>query len=105
MLSFDWNDRSRLDRLLREQGSDLRAIAAHAHRWVCDPAGFTTSPVCLLAPLAEALDEVGAGFAWLSAAVEDSWGEVCRDADHTLTSYAETDAATSSGLRRVAGRL
>src|SRR5689334_420603 len=101
MLSFEWNDRSRLDRLLVEQGADFRAIAAHARRWVCDPSGFTTSPVCLLAPLGEVLEEVATGFGWLSSAVEESWSETCRDTSRTLASYAETDASVSSTLDRL----
>ena len=51
MLSIEWTHRPRLDGLLTAQGEDFDAIAAHARRWVCDPSGFTTSRLCLLAPL------------------------------------------------------
>jgi len=105
MLTFDPRPEPRLRDLMTEQGDDILAIARHARRWVCDPSGFTTSPVCLLAPLGDALAEVAAGFDALSARVEEAWSEVERDTDRTLASYAEVDARVASGLGRLPGRL
>lgn len=105
MLTFDPRLAPRLHDLMTEQGDDLAAIAHHARRWVCDPSGFTTSPVCLLSPLGDALAEVAAGFGALSARVEEAWSDVQRDADRTLASYVEADASVASSLARLAGRL
>jgi len=105
MLTFDPRQGPRLRDLMTEQGDDLAAIAGHARRWVCDPSGFTTSRVCLLAPLGDALAEVATGFGALSDRVEESWRDVQRDTDRTLASYAETDAAVTSVLGRLTGRL
>ena len=105
MLTFDPRLAPRLRDLMTEQGDDLVAIATHARRWVCDPSGFTTSPVCLLAPLGDVLAEVAAGFGALSARVEEAWREVQRDTELTLASYVETDASVASGLDRLTGRL
>ena len=90
---------------MTEQGDDFAAIADHARRWVCDPSGFTTSPVCLLSPLADALAEVARGFGALSDLVEESWSEVRRDTDRTLSSYVEVDASVSADLDRLTGLL
>ncbi len=105
MLTFDPQRESRLRDLMTEQGDDLAAIATHARRWVCDPTGFTTSPVCLLAPLGDALAEVAVGFGALSALVEEAWGEVRRDTDRTLASYVEVDGSVCEDLARLTGRL
>lgn len=105
MLTFDPRLEPRLRELMTEQGEDLAAIAEHARRWVCDPSGFTTSPVCLLSPLGDVLAEVAAGFEALSARVEEAWSEVQRDTDRTLASYVEVDTSVASGLDRLTGRL
>jgi hypothetical protein len=105
MLTFDRCLEPRLRELMIEQGDDFVAIAEHARRWVCDPAGFTTSPACLLRPLGDVLAEVAAGFGALGSAVEESWSEVRRDTDRTLASYVEVDGSVSAGLARLTGRL
>jgi hypothetical protein len=105
MLTFDPQREPRLRHLMTEQGDDLGAITAHARRWVCDPSGFTTSPVCLLAPLGDALVEVAVGFRALSAVAEEAWEEVRRDTDRTLASYVEVDGSVSDDLARLSGRL
>jgi hypothetical protein len=105
MLTFDPHLEPRLRDLMAAQGDDLASIAAHARRWVCDPSGFTTSPVCLLSPLGDAMAEVAAGFGALSARVEEAWSQVQRDTDRTLAAYVEADASVASGLDRLTGRL
>ena len=105
MLTFDPRDEPRLRDLMTEQGDDLTTIATYARRWVCDPTGFATSPLCLLSPLGEALAEVASAFAALGARVEESWDDVRRDADRTWASYAEVDDTASAALAVLSGRL
>lgn len=58
VLVTDWDDLWRLPRVLDEAAAQAAEVTAHAVRWVARRDGFEPSPVCLLRPLAEAMDAV-----------------------------------------------
>ncbi|MBC9734887.1 hypothetical protein [Nocardioides marmotae] len=58
----DWEDLRRLPGVLDETAAQAADITAHAVTWVARRDGFEPSPVCLLRPLAEAMDGVRAAF-------------------------------------------
>ncbi|MEV7430390.1 hypothetical protein AB0N29_12305 [Nocardioides sp. NPDC092400] len=62
VLVTDWEDLRRLPGVLDEAAGQAGDITAHAVRWVAQREGFEPSPVCLLRPLAEAMDAVRAAF-------------------------------------------
>lgn len=68
----DWGDLRRLPRALDEAAAQADEVTAHAVRWVAQRDGFEPSPVCLLRPLAEAMDAVRRAFEEVGrAAVEE----------------------------------
>lgn len=57
-----WTDLDGLPEDIDVLEGQARAIFEHARTWVCQRAGFAPSPVCLLAPLAELMEVLAAGF-------------------------------------------
>lgn len=57
-----WQDLRRLPSDLDEVGAQAARIVDHATTWVCRKEGFEPSPVCVLRPLAEAMDLVASAF-------------------------------------------
>ena len=71
----EWTDLRRLPQVMDEVAEQADRIVGHATRWVANPAGFEPSPVCLLRPLAEAMDAV----AWAFRRTGDEFGEAWAD--------------------------
>ncbi|WP_435746259.1 hypothetical protein [Nocardioides sp. SYSU DS0663] len=57
-ITADWDDLRRLPLLLDEAAGQAADVTAYAVRWVARREGFEPSPVCLLRPLAEAMEVV-----------------------------------------------
>jgi len=90
-----WEDLRRLPRVMDEVGEQVDRIVEHATTWVANRAGFEPSPVCLLRPLAEAMDLVARGFEDLGREFGEQWAQV-RDG----VVVAERELAAADGRAR-----
>lgn len=71
-----WVDLRRLPLVMDEVAEQADRIVAHATTWVADRSGFEPSPVCLLRPLAGAMDAIAAAFDRLGEEFAGSWADV-----------------------------
>lgn len=71
-----WADLRRLPLVMDDVADQADRIVAHATTWVAGRAGFEPSPVCLLRPLAEAMDVVARGFEALGSEFAREWSQV-----------------------------
>lgn len=68
-----WQDLRRLPSDLDEVGAQAARIVDHATTWVCRKEGFEPSPVCVLRPLAEAMDLVASAFDAVGSEFAERW--------------------------------
>ncbi|WP_244930005.1 hypothetical protein [Nocardioides sp. W7] len=71
-----WADLQRLPLVMDEVAEQADRIVAHATTWVANRAGFEPSPVCLLRPLAEAMEVIGTAFGRMGDEFAESWADV-----------------------------
>ncbi|MEI5671825.1 MULTISPECIES: hypothetical protein [unclassified Nocardioides] len=71
-----WDDLRRLPQVMDEAAEQAERIVGHATTWVANRAGFEPSPVCLLRPLAEAMDLVAWAFRRTGEEFAEQWAEV-----------------------------
>lgn len=105
----DWQDLRRLPAVMDEVAEQADLIVGHARTWVANRAGFEPSPVCLLRPLAEAMDLVDWAFRRLGEELDEQWSQVragvvaaeweLRSSDDRATT---TSAALAATVREVA---
>lgn len=72
----DWDDLRRLPLVMDEVADQADRIVEHATTWVANRAGFEPSPVCLLRPLAEAMDQVARAFEGVGREFGGQWAEI-----------------------------
>ena len=100
-----WLDLRRVPEVMDDAGGQAAAIVEHAVTWVARRDGFEPSPVCLLRPLAEAMDQVAAAFEELGGLFAGQWQEV-RDAVVVSTAELErADRAAAQDAARVHAQL
>lgn len=93
----DWEDLRRLPRVMDEVGDQVDRIVEHATTWVARRAGFEPSPVCLLRPLAEAMDLVARSFEGLGREFGDQWAQVREGVVVAERELAASDARAVEG--------
>lgn len=71
-----WADLQRLPQVMDEAGEQADQIVRYARTWVANRAGFEPSPVCVLRPLADAMDAVAWAFEQTGEAFAEQWAEV-----------------------------
>ncbi|KAA1427384.1 hypothetical protein [Nocardioides antri] len=74
-----WTDLDGLPDDIDVLAAQAHEIFEHARTWVCQRAGFRPSPICLLAPLAELMDVLAAGFTEVEERAVADWRSI-RDA-------------------------
>jgi len=100
-----WLDLRRLPEVMDDAGGQAAAIVEHAVTWVARRDGFEPSPVCLLRPLAEAMDQVAVAFEELGRRYAEQWREI-RDAVVLSTAELEhADRAAAQDAARVHAQL
>lgn len=85
-----WTDLERLPREMDALAAQYSEISRYARGWVCQRAGFEPSPVCLLRPLAEAMDVLADVFTVVERVGSDHWDDL-----------HEAVVATTADLRAV----
>ncbi|MCW2814744.1 MAG: hypothetical protein JWN84_2199 [Nocardioides sp.] len=68
-----WAELDQLAAAMGEVGDEMARTTAYAVAWMCRPDGFDTSPVCLLRPLGEVLERIGAAFEEAGRTWRDDW--------------------------------
>jgi hypothetical protein len=71
-----WGDLQQLPYVMDEVADQMEGIVEHATTWVANRAGFEPSPVCLLRPLAEAMDLLAQAFEELGEEFAEQWAQV-----------------------------
>lgn len=71
-----WADLRALPAAMDELADQLDAVVGHARAWVCSPAGFEPSPVCVLRPLAEVMGVLDEAFARAGRIFAEQWERV-----------------------------
>lgn len=100
-----WLDLRRLPEVMDDVADQAAQVVDHAVTWVARRDGFEPSPVCLLRPLAEAMDQVGAAFEELGRRYAAQWQEI-RDAVVTAgADLARSDRLAVDDAARVQTRL
>jgi hypothetical protein len=97
----DWTDLEQLPGALDELAAQGEEVLAHALRWVASPAGFEPSPICVLRPLAEAMDLLGAGIERFGRGWASQWADLRGGAVRSAAELAATDRHVAVGLSRV----
>ncbi|NPC98838.1 hypothetical protein [Nocardioides sp. zg-DK7169] len=96
-----WLDLRRLPEVMDEVAAQAAAVVDHAVTWVARRDGFEPSPVCLLRPLGEAMDQVAAAFEELGSRYAAQWQDV-RDAVVASTAELErSDRLAADDAARV----
>ena len=97
----DWEDLHALPAVLDELGGQCGQIVDHATRWVCQRRGFEASDVCVLRPLAQAMDLLAEAFEAAGREFAERWAEV-RDAVLATTAGLERrDDQVAAGVARL----
>jgi hypothetical protein len=97
----DWDDLRRLPTVLDEVAEQADRIVEHGRTWVANRAGFEPSPVCLLRPLAEAMDMVAWAFGRMGEEFDEQWTQVRAGvvtAEHELSCSDDQASASSRSL-------
>lgn len=104
----DWDDLRRLPQVLDEVADQADQIVQHATRWVANRAGFEPSPVCLLRPLAEAMDAVAWAFTRTGDEFAEQWAVVRAGVVAAERELADSDrqaVGASAGVTRGLGAI
>lgn len=100
-----WLDLRRLPLVMDDAADQAARIVEHAVTWVARREGFEPSPLCLLRPLAAAMEVVGSAFEAIGLEFAQAWS-AARDAvvaADAVLEASEQDAATA--LAALATRL
>jgi hypothetical protein len=97
----DWTDLEELPGVLDELAAQGEELLAHAVRWVANRAGFEPSPVCVLRPLAEAMDLLAAGIGRFGRGWSSQWADLRDGVDRSAAELAAADRHVAVGLSRV----
>ncbi|HTW17148.1 MAG TPA: hypothetical protein VMF51_18605 [Nocardioides sp.] len=98
-----WVDLRRLPLVMDDVAEQAERIVAHATTWVADRSGFEPSPVCLLRPLAGAMDVIAAAFEALGEEFAESWAGVRAGvvlAERELAASEERAVEASAAIAR-----
>lgn len=102
-----WAETWRVPRHLAVLAEQEREVSDYAREWVARRDGFEPSPVCVLRPLAGAMDLVSAAFDALDRRFAAVWADAVDDVESALAGLeaADLDASASAALlhRDVAG--
>ncbi|GEP36486.1 hypothetical protein NPS01_01490 [Nocardioides psychrotolerans] len=93
-----WDDLEALPARMADLAQQADEIVRHARAWVCRRDGFEPSPVCVLRPLAAAMDPLEAAFAELGRRFEDQWRDLTDGLRRAAADLAATDVATARDL-------
>lgn len=93
-----WDDVASLGPRMDDLADQADAIVGHARTWVCRPAGFEPSPVCVLRPLAAAMDPLDAAFALLGARLDDHWRDLSDGLRRAAADLAGADVGTAERM-------
>lgn len=99
-----WEDLERLPLVMDEAADQADRIVQHATTWVANRAGFEPSPVCLLQPLAEAMDAVAWAFERAGEEFAQQWAEI-RAGVVTSQRLLATSDAHAAGVSHGIGRV
>jgi len=100
LLVTDWEDLRRLPGVLDETATQATQITAHAVRWVARRDGFEPSPVCLLRPLAEAMEVVRSAFECAGRTTVAALADLGHGVEVAARELEASDAAASGCLPR-----
>lgn len=90
---------------LATAGADLAeqaaAVVAHTVTWALRPDGFEPSPVCVLRPLAAALDPLADVVRALGRRLDEQWTDLDAGLRRTAQDLVATEHATAVRLARL----
>lgn len=100
-----WSDLDRLDGDMEVLAAQLRAIASHGRRWVCQTAGFEPSRLCLLRPLATLMEHLSGGFDELERLGAADWAQLRAGVSRSAADLRAVDLRTADllSVARVGG--
>ncbi|WP_309650245.1 hypothetical protein [Nocardioides sp.] len=98
-----WDDLAALPARMGELAEQADAIVRHARAWVCRRVGFEPSPVCVLRPLAAAMDPLETAFVELGRRLDDQWRDLTDGVRAAAADLAAADTATAHDLAGLAG--
>lgn len=93
-----WDDLAALPVRMAELAEQADAIVRHARAWVCRRDGFEPSPVCVLRPLAAAMDPLETAFVELGRRLDDQWRDLTRGLRAASADLAAADTASGHDL-------
>lgn len=99
----EWVDLRRLPLVMDDVADQAARIVGHATTWVASRSGFEPSPVCLLRPLAEAMDLVRWAFERAGREFAEEWSDVRAGvvtAERLLAGSDDRAAAAAGSLTR-----
>lgn len=97
----DHSDLDRLTRAMDEVNGQARQLGDYYRTWVCNPAGFETSDVCLFRPLGALVGRLAGVFDDFVHDFERSWGELADGVLATHRGLADVDDEFAAALLRV----
>ncbi|WP_182524594.1 hypothetical protein [Nocardioides dongkuii] len=98
-----WDDLRRLPGVMDEVGAQADQVVRHATTWVASRRGFEPSPVCLLRPLAEAMDLVAWAFESAGRELAEQWAEVRAGVVLAERALASSDGAAAGASAALTG--
>lgn len=93
-----WADLAALPARMAELAEQADAIVRHARAWVCRRDGFEPSPVCVLRPLAAAMDPLEGAFVELGRRLDDQWRDLADGLRAAAIDLAAADTETAHDL-------
>lgn len=93
-----WTDLAGLAEDMAALEAQFRAICDHARRWVCNPAGFRPSPVCLLQPLGEVMEWLATGFDEAERFVSAEWADLIDGVESATADLQALDRVVADAL-------
>lgn len=100
-----FDDLRRLPLIMDEVGDQADAIVRHARTWVASRRGFEPSPVCLLRPLAEAMDAVSWAFEEAGRRLAEEWSQVRAGVVVAERELADADRAAAAACTALARKV
>lgn len=97
----DHSDLDRLTRAMDDVTGQARQLGDYHRTWVCNPAGFETSDVCLFRPLGALVGLLAGAFDDLMRDFERSFGELADGVLATHRALADLDDDLAATLLRV----
>jgi len=97
----DHADLGRLTHAMDEVAGQARLLGDYHRTWVCNPAGFETSDVCLFRPLGALVGRLSGAFDDFVRDFDRSWGELADGVLATHRSLADLDDDLAASLLRL----